>query len=296
MNILVAGAGGQLGLDLAPRLVDAGFKVVGMDSKRLDITNREKVARAMHRTKPDIVINCAAYTLVDMAEADREKAFRVNSDGAAILADAVEKSGALLIHISTDFVFDGAANRPYNESALANPLSVYGLSKFAGEGEIIRRAKRHIIIRTSWLYGSFSANFVKTVLRLAMEREEIRVVYDQVGTPTWTGDLAGALVTVANTIRRRDVQSGIYNFSCEGVASWYDFAEFIVEDARKNGLKLSCRTVQPILTHEYPTPARRPAYSVLDKRKFKETFGVAVPHWGVSLREMLDELYGIINA
>ncbi|MBI5454290.1 MAG: dTDP-4-dehydrorhamnose reductase, partial [Deltaproteobacteria bacterium] len=258
------------------------------------ITDADKVGFEAARLRPGCIINTAAYTKVDLAEKERERAFAVNRDGARNLARAASAVGAPLVHISTDFVFDGRKPTPYIEEDPTGPLSVYGESKLAGEEEILKILPEHYIIRTSWLYGARGSNFVKTILRLANDRDAIRVVYDQAGTPTWTGDLAEAVVTVVDAIEAGTLDYGIYNYSNEGVASWYDFAEAVVEESRRMGATLKCRTIEPVRTSEYPTPAKRPAYSVLDKQKIKKTFGVRIPHWRASLVKMLEEADGAV--
>ncbi|MDO8426651.1 MAG: dTDP-4-dehydrorhamnose reductase [Deltaproteobacteria bacterium] len=290
MEILLTGATGQLGSDLKPLLIKEGCGVQAFSSSSLDITDREKVFNAIADNKPEVIINCAAYTKVDLAEKERERAFAVNRDGAKNLAEAAQKTGSALIHISTDFVFDGKKSTPYMETDKTNPLSVYGESKLEGENEIVKILKRRIIIRASWLYGVEGNNFVKTILKLAGERESLKIVFDQAGTPTWTYDLAGAVVKIVNDLKAGKKEYGIYNYSNEGVASWYDFAEAIVDEAKGAGIKLNCGSIEPILTSEYPTPAKRPAYSVLDKRKIKAAFDIAIPHWRRSLKEMIKEL------
>ena len=294
MKVLVTGAKGQLALDLIPLLERSGHTVIGFDSSSLDITDPDRAGYEAARVKPGCIINTAAYTKVDLAEKERERAFAVNRDGARNLARAAASIGAPLIHVSTDFVFDGRKSTPYGEDELTGPLSVYGASKLAGEEEILELLPAHFIIRTSWLYGMMGNNFVKTVLRLATERDTIRVVYDQAGTPTWTRDLAGVIVTVVDAIEAGTLDYGIYNYSNEGVASWYDFAEAVVDESRRMGASLKCRTIEPILTSEYPTPAKRPAYSVLDKQKIKKAFGVTIPHWRASLIKMLEEADGAV--
>lgn len=292
MKILVTGAGGQLGADLVAALEKAGHDTAGMNSRELDITDAVSVAGAVGNSRPELIVNCAAYTKVDLAEKERERAYAVNRDGAGNLAVAAADSGAALIHISTDFVFDGKTPAPYSEDSPVNPLSVYGDSKLRGEEEIAKRLKEHYIIRTSWLYGAGGGNFVKTILRLAAEKESLRVVYDQTGTPTWTSDLAGAVVRVVEMFGNGAKEYGVYHYSDEGVASWYDLALSAIEEASSLGARLKCAAVEPILTPEYPTPATRPAYSVLDKKKIRTTFGLAIPHWRSSLKAMLKELYG----
>lgn len=294
MKVLVTGSTGQLAGDLIPLLERSGHSVTGFASGALDITDADKVGFEAARLRPGCIINTAAYTKVDLAEKERERAFAVNRDGARNLARAAASTGAPLIHISTDFVFDGSKGTPYDEEDPTGPLGVYGASKLAGEEEILKVLPEHYIIRTSWLYGARGNNFVKTILRLAAERDAIRVVYDQAGTPTWTGDLAAFIVTVVDAIEAGTLDYGIYNYSNEGVASWYDFAEAVVEESRRLGATLKCRAIEPILTAEYPTPAKRPAYSVLDKQKIKRTFGVRIPHWRASLIKMLEEADGLV--
>lgn len=294
MKVLVTGAKGQLASDLVPLLERGGHTVERFDSRSLDITDPDRVGYEAARLRPGCVINTAAYTLVDLAEKERERAFAVNRDGARNLARAASSIGAPLIHVSTDFVFDGGKPTPYIEDDLTGPLGVYGASKLSGEEEILKHLPEHFIIRTSWLYGMMGNNFVKTILRLARERETIRVVYDQAGTPTWTRDLAGVIVTMIDAIEAGTLDYGTYHYSNEGVASWYDFAEAVVEESRRMGASLKCREIEPILTSEYPTPAKRPAYSVLDKQKIKKTFGIRIPHWRASLIKMLEEADGFV--
>ena len=292
MKILVTGSEGQLGRDLMPRLEKAGYEVCGHDVSSLDITDTAKTVEAVAGLKPFAIINCAAYTQVDKAEAESEAAYAVNKQGAASLAQAAANIGARLLHISTDFVFDGRKSTPYAEDDQVSPISVYGASKLAGEQAIISCLPEHIIVRTAWLYGAQGNNFVKTILRLAAERESLNIVYDQIGTPTWTTDLCDALVLTVKALESGKTPYGIYHYTNEGVASWYDFAVEIVEEALARGLAIKCKTLEPILTSGYPTPAARPAFSVLDKAKFKKTFGVKIPHWRGSLKKMMDELDG----
>ncbi|MFQ5329115.1 MAG: dTDP-4-dehydrorhamnose reductase [Thermodesulfobacteriota bacterium] len=292
MKVLVTGAGGQLGRDLQPRLERADFTSLYLDSAAMDITERAVVAKTVEGERPDVIINCAAYTKVDQAESEPERAFRVNRDGAAILAESADHVGALLVHISTDFVFDGARNAPYKEDDEPNPLSVYGRSKLAGEEAVAKGLTNHIIVRTAWAYGVHGNNFVKTILSKAAEREVLRVVSDQQGTPTWTGDIADALVKIATGYGEGSAQPGVYHFTDDGVASWYDFAAAIIEEAEASGIPLKCKTVEPIPTADYPLPAERPAYSVLDTEKIERSFGLTIPHWRASLRRMIKEYHG----
>jgi len=292
MKILVTGAQGQLGRDLMPRLKNAGYTVCGHDVGDLDITDTAKTVEAVAVVKPSVIINCAAYTQVDKAETEREAAYAVNMQGAANIAQAAAKVRARLIHISTDFVFDGLKSTPYAEGDATGPISVYGASKLAGEEAVASSLSEHIIVRTAWLYGSQGNNFVKTILRLAAERESLSIVCDQIGTPTWTADLCDALVVAVAALESGKTPYGIYHYTNEGVASWYDFAVEIVEEAQRAGLAIKCTSLEPIPTSGYPTPAARPAYSVLDKAKFKNTFGVTIPHWKASLKKMMTEFCG----
>jgi len=290
-KILVTGAGGQLGADLRVALGAAGLEGVFYASKDLDITDKEAVFSVIGGEAPSVVINAAAYTKVDLAEKERERAFAVNEAGAGHVARASDAAGATLIHISTDFVFDGLKSRPYRETDRTNPLSVYGKSKLGGEEAVRGGCASHLVIRTSWLYGSTGQNFVRTMLRLGGEREELRVVSDQVGSPTWTADLASAITLMAERVCGGGAPPwGIYHFANEGVASWYDLAVAVVEEAKRLGMDLVCREVLPIPTEAYPTPAPRPHYSVLDKTKIKEALGRGIPHWRASLVRMLEDL------
>jgi len=283
MKYFVAGARGMLASDLIPMLEKKGDVICGC-RPGFDITDPDKVNKSLKAYMPDIVINCAAYTAVDKAESDKEAAFGINEKGAENLARACRETGAKLVHVSTDFVFDGKSNQPYTEDDTTNPAGVYGASKLAGEISIKDAADDYLIVRTSWLYGKKGNNFVKTILRLASEREELGIVYDQTGTPTYTKDLAEGII---NLIENK--ASGIYHFSNEGVCSWYDFAHEIIDIAEKRGEKFKLKKLRPILTEDYPAPAKRPAYSVLDKAKYKEATSREVPHWRDGLKRYLEE-------
>ncbi len=281
-NILVTGAKGQLGSEIRHlSQSQQGFSFEFTDIEELDITSWEQLEAFFSSRKFDAIINCAAYTAVDKAEKEKEQAELINHIAAENLAVFSRKHKAPLIHISTDFVFDGKSFTPYREEDLPHPLSVYGKTKWAGENAVLKEAEKAVIIRTSWLYSSYGHNFVKTMLKLAKERDSLNVVYDQVGTPTYARDLAGAVLSILN---HKDFVTGIYHYSNEGVASWYDLAQAIVEIAG-----LDCR-VYPIETHQYPTPAKRPAYSLLNKAKIKKTYGLEIPHWRTSLKDCLEIL------
>ncbi|MBE9528231.1 MAG: dTDP-4-dehydrorhamnose reductase [Proteobacteria bacterium] len=310
MKIIITGSGGQLGTDTLAELTTRGHLVTPFTSKELDITDAGAVASSIAASAPDVIVNCAAYTAVDKAETDKERAFAVNADGVRNLAVAAKEAGAAIVHISTDFVFDGkgggTATEPYTDKDATAPLGVYGSSKLAGEVALAETLPEHIIIRTSWLYGAHGNNFVNTMLRLAKERESLKVVSDQLGSPTWTKDLARAISVIVERIGEagakeagaKETESaiwGIYGYSNRGVASWYDLAVAAISEARETslGADIVCTSVSPIPATEYPTPATRPSYSVLDTAKIERVFGVTVPDWKGSLKEMIKEVLKI---
>ncbi len=281
MVVLVTGSSGQLGQSLqfiAPNYPQIDF--VFCDSKTLDITNLENCEAIFSKYNPDFCINAAAYTAVDKAESEPEKAFAINVTGAKNLAEVSKKFDTVLLHISTDFVFDGSKTKPYIETDIPNPTGVYGQTKLDGEKVIQQIWEKHFIIRTSWVYSQFGNNFMKTMLRLASERDTISVVNDQIGTPTNAVDLAEILVKIILTDNRQPTTDnfGIYNFSHEGQCSWYDFAKKIFEI---NNININ---LLPIPTSSFPTLAKRPSFSVLDKRKIKTVFGIEINNWEESLR------------
>ena len=285
MKILLAGSSGQLAQELQPILLSSG-EVIAVDRTRLDLSRPESIRQAMAEIQPDLVVNAGAYTAVDKAESEPELANAVNGIAPGILAEECEKLGASLIHFSTDYVFDGSHGSAYLETDSTNPLGTYGKSKLAGEEAIRKAGNRHIIIRTAWVYGNGGkGNFVKTMLRLGKEREEIRVVADQIGSPTWTGDLAEAISQIIPLLGSETF--GTYQYTNSGVCSWYDFAIAIFEEAAKLGLPLKVQRVIPITTSEYPTPAKRPAFSVLSTVKISALLGTYPPHWRQGLRQML---------
>ncbi|NMH28391.1 dTDP-4-dehydrorhamnose reductase [Flavobacterium silvaticum] len=275
MVILVTGSGGQLGQAL--QYVSAEYPqlhFIFADSKTGDITHSDKIRKLFSETKPDFCINAAAYTAVDKAESEPEKAQLINVDGARNLAKICSEHNTTLIHISTDFVFDGQKSTPYSEDDATNPTGIYGRTKRDGENAIEAIGGKYFIIRTSWVYSQFGNNFMKTMLRLASERDSLNVVNDQIGTPTNAVDLAKAILTIIKSCKSA---YGIYNFSNEGVASWFDFA---AEIFRVNHISIN---LKPIPTEAFPTTAKRPAYSVLDKSKIKEVFGIEIDSWKSAL-------------
>ena len=286
MKVLITGRNGQVGWELQ-RTVPREWQIIALRSENLDIIDREKVLETVAQYAPSLIINAAAYTAVDKAELDREKAFAVNGDGAGNLAEAAKLNNARFIHISTDFVFDGGKSSPYLPGDKPNPLGVYGASKLKGEEKIFAHLNGEgILFRTAWVYSAHGANFVKTMLRLMRERDSLRVIADQAGTPTWAHSFAEVIWQVA----ARPELKGIYHWSDAGIASWYDFAVAIQEEAFQLGLLEKKIPIEPVPTSEYPTPAQRPPYSVLDKTATWKTLGCSGVHWRVNLRAMLKEV------
>lgn len=282
MNILLTGCNGQLGNEIQLLEKDYGqHRFFNTDVAELDITNQLAVADFVGRNGIDGIINCAAYTAVDKAEDNKELCTTLNTVAPAYLAAAVEKRGGWIVQVSTDYVFNGKAHKPYVETDTPSPDSVYGSTKLAGELGVQKFCKRAMVIRTAWLYSTFGNNFVKTMIRLGKERAELGVVFDQMGTPTYAGDLAKAIMTAVE----KGIKPGVYHFSNEGVTSWYDFTKVIHRIA---GIT-TCK-VRPIHTSEYPTPANRPHFSVLDKTKIKETYDMEIPYWEESLHKCIEKL------
>lgn len=284
MKVLITGAAGQLGRALqasAPAHAD----VVALDRQALDIADEAAVVALFDETEPDLVINAAAYTAVDRAEGDSAEAYRINAQGPGALATAAAVQRARFIHVSTDFVFDGASGTPYAPDHPTAPLGVYGASKLAGEQAVLVAHPEALIVRTAWVYGVTGGNFVRTMLRLMAEREEVRVVADQIGTPTYATGLAQALWALDAA-----GATGVHHWTDSGAASWYDFAIAIQEEAFAIGLLARKVPVLPIATSDYPTPAARPSYSVLDKRSAAALVGGPAPHWRIHLRDMLGEI------
>jgi dTDP-4-dehydrorhamnose reductase len=282
MKILVTGANGQLGNELQKQLNETfPGSVIFTDIDTLDLTDQKAVTTCVETNEITHIVNCASYTAVDRAEDEKLQCAQVNVDAVKNLAIAADTTGAKIIHFSTDYVFDGTNHRPYKESDKVNPLSHYGTTKRLGETSLLALAPEAIIIRTAWLYSPYGKNFVKTMLHLAETQSEVRVVCDQIGTPTYAKNLASAVVKV---LQSRQWKPGIYNFTNEGVASWYDFAVAIFRLAGKN------TKVIPIATEDYPTPATRPSYSILDKTRIKATYGIEIPHWEAALADCLREM------
>jgi dTDP-4-dehydrorhamnose reductase len=287
LRILVTGSKGQLGSELkflAPQFPNCHF--IFTDVEELDITKSGAAENFVKENPVEFIINCAAYTAVDKAETEQDLAFLINTVAVDYLADAALSVNACLIHISTDYIFDGSKNTPYREEDGAIPESVYGDTKYEGEKLLLYSNINYIILRTSWLYSSYGNNFVKTMLRLGAEKESIQVVFDQVGTPTYARELARAILTIINKVKMdaaNPIQE-IYHYTNEGIASWYDFACEIFRQKSINCM------VNPINTDQFPLPAKRPHFSVLNKTKIKKDFNIQIPHWADSLKEMLAEL------
>ena len=284
MVVLVTGANGQLGQSIQfIASIHQNIEFVYTDFQELDITNIENCKEVFSKHKPNYCINTAAYTAVDKAESESEKAHLINVVGAENLAKICKENNVVLVHISTDFIFDGKKETPYTELDIPNPTGVYGQTKLDGEIAIQNTWEKHFIVRTSWVYSQFANNFMKTMLRLGSERDSLSVVDDQIGTPTNAVDLAEVLLKIINSCHSELVSEsnyGVFNFSNEGQCSWFDFAKEIFE---LNNISIN---LQPIPTKSYPTPAKRPAYSVLDKSKIKNTFGIEIDNWETSLKKV----------
>ncbi len=282
MNILITGCHGQLGNEIQRLEADhTHHTFYNTDHAELDITDSAAVEHFVAEHDIDGIINCAAYTAVDKAESDEELCTTLNATAPAYLARAVGQRGGWMVQVSTDYVFDGTQHTPYVETDETRPNSVYGRTKLAGEFNVLKFCQQAMVIRTAWLYSTFGNNFVKTMIRLGHERQDMGVVFDQIGTPTYASDLAVAIMTAVE----QGIQPGIYHFSNEGVTSWYDFTKAI---HRLAGIT-TCH-VRPLHTAEYPSAAPRPSYSVLDKTKFKTTYHMEIPHWEDSLKSCIDQL------
>jgi dTDP-4-dehydrorhamnose reductase len=281
--ILIAGANGQLGNEL--KVVSKnyyGYDFIFSDIGSLDLANAGQTSDFIKSSNPDWIINCAAYNLVDKAENEPDMAMLINGTAVKNISDVIHGSQCRFIHISSDYVYDGNSNVPYSEDSQANPKSAYGRSKLAGEKFALAH-QGSMIIRTAWLYSSFGNNFVKTILRHGKEKDLLRVVFDQTGTPTYAADLAESIMKIISGVIRNQfaLNAGIYNYSNEGVCTWFDFATEIIKNAG-----LACR-VTPVHTKDYPSAAQRPAYSVMDKTKIKDTYGLSIPYWRDSLEKCM---------
>jgi dTDP-4-dehydrorhamnose reductase len=289
MKLLVLGSGGQVGFELCRARLPAGFAIVPLDRAGLDITDRAAVFAAVARERPGLVVNAAAYTAVDRAESEPEAAFVANAAAPGHIAAACAAAGVPLIHLSTDYVFDGARPGPYREDDPINPLGVYGRSKADGEGAVRAALAEHVIVRTAWVYGAHGHNFVMTILRLAGERPALRVVADQRGAPTAAADIAAAIVWIASRISAAQPRWGTFHFAGAGETTWHGFAEAIVALAAPHTGKSP--PIEPIATADYPTPARRPANSMLDCSRIAAAYGIVPRPWREALAEIVAELF-----
>jgi len=284
MKILITGAKGQLGNELkllGKKYPD--FQLTFTDVEELDITDMQAVSAFFDKLHPDVIVNCAAYTAVDKAEQEPDLALKINALAVRNLSNACGEFNALLIHISTDYIFNGKGYRPYVETDTPEPVSSYARSKYAGETQMLSSCRNGIILRTSWLYSAFGNNFVKTILKYGKERGNLNVVYDQIGCPSYAKDLAAAILEIIPKLTDHEGVE-IFHYTNEGVASWYDFAKAIIEFS---GIKC---LINPVETKDYPLPAERPFYSVLNKAKFKERFGIEIPYWRDSLEDCINRL------
>ncbi len=298
MKILLFGGNGQVGTELRRSLAPLGEVVAttrsgtlddGVGCEAADFDAPDGLPGLIERIAPDVVVNAAAYTAVDRAEDDAEAAFRANAEAPSAIASACAERGALMVHYSTDYVFDGSGKRPYREGDPTAPLGVYGASKLAGEDAVRESGARHFIFRTAWVYAAHGKNFLLTMLRLAKERDELRVVADQVGTPTSAWLIAYATETALRSQRG----SGLWHLTASGQTSWHGFAESIVRQSHESGLIARASKVIPIATADYPTRAARPAYSVLDNTAFQRDFGIELPNWHEGMVQVLDEIAGL---
>ncbi len=305
VRILLTGKNGQVGAELARLLPEIG-DVVAVDRRQLDLAHPDQIRRIVRDIRPQVIVNAAAYTPVDLAEREESIARAINTDAPGVMAQEARKIGASLVHYSTDYVFDGAKTTPYNETDPTNPINAYGRTKLAGEQAIRAAGVPHLILRTQWVYGNRGKNFLLTILRLAAEREELRVVSDQFGAPTWSREIARATANILGKSLRPDTGaqpfekvSGTYNMTAAGQTNWHEFAVAILDGVVRapreswlragSGKALFARRIVPIKTQDYPTPARRPAYSVLSNRRLAETFDVQLPEWRTQLGSVLAE-------
>ncbi|MFK8184067.1 MAG: dTDP-4-dehydrorhamnose reductase [Phormidesmis sp.] len=292
-SVLLIGANGQVGQELLQVLSQSDSTlgpVTAVGRDELDLTDLEAIAQKITALSPSLIINAAAYTAVDQAESEPELAHRINAEATQVMAESAATCGAALIHISTDYVFPGTEGSPRTETDTTGPISVYGKSKLAGEEAIRTALDNHIILRTAWVYGTYGkGNFCKTMLRLAKKRDTLGIVADQIGSPTWAKDIADAIYQLSTRLTKDSTLAGTYHFTNSGVASWYDFALAIFEEAQALGVPLKTQTVNPLTTADYPTPAQRPPYSVLSCQKISAVLAAPPPYWRDSLRAMLSD-------
>ena len=299
MKILLFGKRGQVGWELQRSLAPLGQVITldldhdGADGLWGDFTNRPGLAGTVRRVKPDVIVNAAAYTAVDKAESDHDLAHRINATAPGVLADEAQEIGAWLVHYSTDYVFDGRGTTPWREIDATRPLSVYGQTKLEGE-TAVARCDKHLVFRTSWVYAVRGQNFAKTMLRLAQERDQLKVIDDQIGAPTGAELLADVTAHALRTVENRTELAGIYHLAAGGETSWHGYAKFVIEQARHAGqqVRVAPEAIEAILTSDYPTPAERPLNSRLDTRKLQATFGLILPEWKTGVARMLTEVIG----
>ena len=293
MRLLVTGANGQVGWELSRSLMPLG-DVIALDRRGCDLSQPELLPDLIRAIKPDVIVNAAAYTAVDKAEQEEQLATTVNGTAVGALADESRKVGTLFVHYSTDYVFDGAKQAPYTEEDVPHPTNAYGRSKLAGEAATRQAGGAYIILRSSWVYAGRGHNFVRTILRLAGERDELRIVDDQIGAPTWARDIADATASIILAARREqaadDFASGVFNLTASGATSWHGFAKAILYDAMRHGLLQRLPHLKPIPSEEYPTPAARPKNSVLAGERLRKRFGIEIPDWRQRLSACIEEM------
>jgi dTDP-4-dehydrorhamnose reductase len=288
MKVMIVGCNGQLGFALNNALIEQ-VELLALSRQELDITNENDVNAVVESFKPDILVNAAAYTACDDAEKNKDTAYEINALGPCYLSKACNEIDAVIIHVSTDYVFDGKSSQPYTEDEVANPLSVYGKTKLEGEYKVIKNCSKHIILRTSWVFGEYGWNFVKTMLRLGKEKDILRVVSDQWGAPTYAGDIAKAILTIISKVEsEKEIKWGVYHFSGSPYVSWFEFAEEVFKVARKQQLVNTVPTLIGIKTEEYPTPAPRPMDSRLNLEKINREFSIAPSDWISALDNIKD--------
>lgn len=285
MKVLITGCNGQVGHCLVQQL-SGKAQLLALDVSELDITDKDQVIKTVSEFKPDFIINAAAHTAVDKAESEEALSYAINCDGPRYLAEAAHLVGGVMLHISTDYVFSGNKTGQYNEKDVTNPQSVYGKTKLAGELAVAQACSRHIILRTAWVFGEHGNNFVKTMLRLGKERNELSIVGDQFGGPTFAGDIAAALIVIAEKIQTGNEEWGVYHFSGVPHVSWFEFAEAIFSEAYTQGVISNKLKLSTITTDKYPTAARRPENSKLDCQKIKDTFGVEPSNWQLAIKRI----------